>query len=117
MASARKRDSRRLDRGCRRRADVAVAVDRGRATIERRAAHEPAFEVTVPGAANIESLALSPDGRALAIVAQDTSGQSGLWLRRFDSPAVAFLDGSARRGVSVLVTRWHRRSRSSPTAR
>jgi Tol biopolymer transport system component len=53
-----------------------------------------AFDVTVPGAANIEALALSPDGRALAIVAQDTSGQSGLWLRRFDSPAVVSLDGS-----------------------
>lgn len=53
-----------------------------------------AFEVTVPGAANIEALALSPDGRALVIVAQDTSGRSGLWLRRFDSPAVVFLDGS-----------------------
>jgi eukaryotic-like serine/threonine-protein kinase len=53
-----------------------------------------AFDVTVPGAANIEALALSPDGRALAIVAQDTSGLSGLWLRRFDSPAVVFLDGS-----------------------
>lgn len=52
------------------------------------------FEVTVPGAANIEALALSPDGRALAIVAQDTSGLAGLWVRRFDSPAVVFLEGS-----------------------
>jgi Tol biopolymer transport system component len=53
-----------------------------------------AFEVTVPGAANIEALALSPDGRALAIVAQDASGRAGLWLRRLESPTVAFVEGS-----------------------
>ena len=59
-----------------------------------RTAARTAFDVTVPGAANIESLALSPDGRALVIVAQDASTRTGLWLRRFESSAVVFLDGS-----------------------
>ena len=37
------------------------------------------------------SVAISPDGRFLAYCATDSSGATGLWLRRFDSPSATLL--------------------------
>ena len=80
------------------------------------AAQPVTFELIVPGAASIEALAVSPAGRALAIVAQDAAGETALWLRRVESDRRPPPRRHAWGVASVLVAGWRRHRRSSRTA-
>ena len=64
------------------------------------------FDVTLPGR-TIEtgSFALSPDGRRLALVIRDGSGDPMLAVREMSSAQARVLPGHERRDLSVLVAR------------
>ncbi len=50
--------------------------------------------ILLPGKTALRGLALSPDGRTLALVARDSSGRSLLWIRPLDSFSVQPLPGT-----------------------
>jgi len=66
---------------------------------ERRPVAEPIAFTIDTGSAPAEtyggSPAVSPDGRAIAYVAQDKSGLETLWIRRFDSNSARALEGTS----------------------
>jgi len=51
--------------------------------------------IVMPENTAVRGVALSPDGRRLAFVARDASGQSHLWVRALDAYAVTPLPGTA----------------------
>jgi Tol biopolymer transport system component len=50
--------------------------------------------LVLPAKTAVRGVAFSPEGRRLAFVARDSSGQSRVWLRGLDSPAVTPLTGT-----------------------
>jgi eukaryotic-like serine/threonine-protein kinase len=65
-------------------------------SLGRRATPGPPvhFEVAVPRGLDSAYVEVSPDGRRLAYILQDTPGHGSLWLRDLDSPTSRELDGT-----------------------
>jgi eukaryotic-like serine/threonine-protein kinase len=53
------------------------------------------FSLSVPDAAGFDWVTLSPDGRTLAIVAQDGAGETAIWVRQLEKPSVTRLEGTS----------------------
>ena len=92
---------------------AALATWLGPKLFVRPAPPAPArFEVTAPRAHNLEidggAVAISPDGRMLAMIAIDSSGTPSLWVRRLDELAPRLLSGT--QGVTQMFwspdSRW-----------
>ena len=89
---------------------VDVASDRWRARLRP--------EIAAPSTTDLTSIAISPDGRTLVVMAEMKSVPH-LWVRTLDATSFRMLSGTGERGSPVLVARqpFHRllRERSAQT--
>jgi Tol biopolymer transport system component len=75
-------------------AAIAIAAALRSADRARRLDQPLRSSIVMPENTAVRGVALSPDGRRLAFVARDSSGQSHLWVRALDSYAVTPLPGT-----------------------
>jgi Tol biopolymer transport system component len=75
-------------------AAIAIAAAIRSAERIRRVSQPVRSSIVMPENTAVRGVALSPDGRRLAFVARDASGQSHLWIRALDSYAVTPLPGT-----------------------